>query len=161
MSFPTFPQHGELPATPLPPREAQRGPAGFEKLPAHVLGRGRHRAEHGGLGPDPWRTLLCPLRTGPVRGAQHKQRASSVRATVPPAPCHSASPEDTPSLQRGRRWGPRVARALSPHWPSAWETRMGWGLKAAVGLAPGLWGAWAKSERARPASRTVGGSHRE
>lgn len=84
MSFPTFPQHGELPATPLPPREAQRGPAGFEKLPAHVLGRGRHRAEHGGLGPDPRRTLLCPLRTGPVRAAQHKQRASSVRATVPP-----------------------------------------------------------------------------
>lgn len=30
-----------------------------------------------------------------------------------------------------------MAQALSPHWPSAWETRMGWGLKAAVGLRPG------------------------
>lgn len=161
MSFPTFPQHGELPATPLPPREAQRGPAGFEKLPAHVLGRGRHRAEHGGLGPDPRRTLLCPLRTGPVRGAQHKQRASSVRATVPPAPCHSASPEDTPSLQRQSEGGVPGWRGLCPHTGPRRGRRMGWGLKAAVGLAPGLWGAWAKSERARPASRTVGGSHRE
>lgn len=103
MSFPTFPQHGELPATPLPPREAQRGPAGFEKLPAHVLGRGRHRAEHAeASGPDPRRTLLCPLRTGPVRAAQHKQRASSVRATVPPPLPATPRPRKTPPVCRDR-----------------------------------------------------------
>lgn len=116
MSFPTFPQHGELPATPLPPREAQRGPAGFEKLPAHVLGRGRHRAEHAkasGLTPG---ARSC-ARSGQAPCVEHStSREPALYVPQSPlAPCHSASPEDTPSLQRQSEGGVPGWRGLCPH----------------------------------------------
>lgn len=161
MSFPTFPQHGELPATPLPPREAQRGPAGFEKLPAHVLGRRRHRAEHAeasGLTPG---ARSC-ARSGQAPCVEHSTSREPA-LYVPQSPSLPATPRPrkTPPVCREGEGGVPGWRGLCPHTGPQRGRRMGWGLKAAVGLAPGLWGAWAKSERARPASRTVGGSHRE
>lgn len=152
---------------PLPPREAQQGPAGFETLQAHVLGRGRHRAKPRGLSPQ--RSPRARSGQALVRGAQDKRGASCVRATVRP---HSVTPcpWKTPPVRRDRprRWGPRVVRALSPHRASAWEMQ-GRGWKAVVGLRPRplVWrtgqpqsaDAWVRSERARPASGAVGGCH--
>lgn len=102
MSFPTFPQHGELPATPLPPREAQRGPAGFEKLPAHVLGRGRHRAEHAGASGLTPGARSC-ARSGQAPCVEHStsREPALYVPQSPPLPA-TPRPRKTPPVCRDR-----------------------------------------------------------
>lgn len=160
MSFPTFPQHGELPATPLP----RVRPSGALRA---LKSSQRTFCGEGGIGQSTEASGLTPgarscARSGQAPCVEHStsREPALYVPQSPPLPA-TPRPRKTPPVCREGEGGVPGWRGLCPHTGPRRGRRMGWGLKAAVGLAPGLWGAWAKSERARPASRTVGGSHRE